>query len=268
MPKSGNSRPNSDSSRQTELQNIKKYKDLVDNVTAKVTDFSTNNSLAADFYFPKIRKRQFTRELLDLTSKLLTQNPEYYTIWNYRRIIIRHLFDESRNESFVSSPTVHKCKPSNDIADLITADLTFLFPLLRKFPKCYWIWNYRLWLLEEASKLLPANNSIEFWLQELDLVGKMLNLDSRNFHGWGYRRMVVAALESNQSRIKQPPQSLTEQEFQYTTRMIEANLSNFSAWHNRSKLIPRLLNEQAANGTVRQEMLDSGTLPETLACQY
>lgn len=181
---------------------------------------------------------------------------------------MRHLFEELRKAHGVSSPTVHEPQPSADIAELISADLTFLFPLLRKFPKCYWIWKYRLWLLEEASNLLPADNCIKFWLQELGLVGKLLNLDSRNFHGWGYRRTVVAAVESNQSRLDKPLHSMTEQEFQYTTRMIEANLSNFSAWHNRSKLIPRLLNEQAANGTARQEMLDSGTLPEILVNQY
>lgn len=202
-----------------------------------------------------------------MTSKLLTQNPEYYTVWNYRRLIMRHLFDKYRKDNITPRPTLDKTQPSKDVAQLISTDLGFLFPLLRKFPKCYWIWNYRLWLLEEVSKLLPGDDSLGFWLQELSLVGKMLNLDSRNFHGWGYRRIVVAALESNQSTSEKPSQSMTEQEFQYTTRMIEANLSNFSAWHNRSKLIPRLLNEQGADETARQKTLDSGTLPATLAYQ-
>jgi geranylgeranyl transferase type-2 subunit alpha len=71
----------------------------------------------------------------------------------------------------------------------------------------------------------------------------MLSLDSRNFHGWGYRRTVIAALESNGLDQGKPGvtdvagQSLVEEEFTYTTKMIETNLSNFSAWHNRSKLI-------------------------------
>lgn len=178
---------------------------------------------------------------------------------------MRNLFENLSRENIVLKPTLNKSQPTNSIVELISADLAFLIPLLRKFPKCYWIWKYRLWLLEEASILLPEDNSIQFWLQELGLVGKMLNLDSRNFHGWGYRRTVVAALESNQNKSKKSSEGMTEQEFQYTTRMIEANLSNFSAWHNRSKLIPRLLNEQAADGTARQEMLNSGTLPNILA---
>jgi geranylgeranyl transferase type-2 subunit alpha len=191
------------------------------------------------------------------------QNPEYYTVWNYRRLVMRHLFADS---GLVPAFGLDETRSVEGITQLISNDLGFLFPLLRKFPKCYWIWNYRLWLLEQASSLLPADTSLQFWLRELSLVGKMLTLDSRNFLGWGYRRTVVAALESSPKKpTKEPPQSMAEQEFQYTTRMIEANLSNFSAWHSRSKLIPRLLNEQEADATARQEFLDSGTLPATVA---
>lgn len=178
---------------------------------------------------------------------------------------MRHLFgDNSGNDSLPSSPS-KETRSAEGIAQLISSDLDFLFPLLRKFPKCYWIWNYRLWLLEEASRLLTGDESLKLWLQELSLVGKMLNLDSRNFHGWGYRRIVVKALEFTQKTTKGAPQSMTEQEFQYTTRMIEANLSNFSAWHNRSKLIPNLLNEQEADGMARRRFLDTGTVTRVMA---
>ncbi|KAI7687752.1 protein prenylyltransferase [Hortaea werneckii] len=79
----------------------------------------------------------------------------------------------------------------------------------------------------------------------------MLGLDSRNFHGWGYRREVVQELE----RLSQ--RSMVESEFEYTTKMINSNLSNFSAWHYRSQLIPRLLQERDAGQDKRKKMLDS-----------
>lgn len=82
------------------------------------------------------------------------------------------------------------------------------------------------------------------------MVGKMLARDSRNFHGWGYRRTVIANLETLSDS------SMAKPELDYTTKMISANLSNFSAWHNRSKLIIRTLAEQKADAGERKIMLD------------
>jgi len=142
---------------------------------------------------------------------------------------------------------------ADQIAATIKADLEFIFPLLRKFPKCYWIWNHRSWLLEEARRLLPAPVARRFWQEELALVGKMLSVDGRNFHGWGYRRFVVGALENFA-----PEKSMAQEELDYTTKMIKTNLSNFSAWHYRTKLIQKLLNEKPASDDERRKMLDDG----------
>ena len=77
--------------------------------------------------------------------------------------------------------------------------------------------------------------------------------------------MVVAELESDRlieksDQKNEPAQSnnMVESEFNYTTRMINTNLSNFSAWHNRSKLIPRLLDDQNADHAARKQFLDDG----------
>jgi geranylgeranyl transferase type-2 subunit alpha len=122
------------------------------------------------------------------------------------------------------------------------------------FPKCYWIWNYRLWLLEEGNKRLEPETARGLWEKELGLVGKMLTRDNRNFHGWAYRRKVISELESRKLHGK----SMVEAEFDYTTKMIKSSLSNFSAWHNRSKLIPRLLDERNAGSASRRQFLDDG----------
>ena len=145
----------------------------------------------------------------------------------------------------------------DDVAVLIKSDLAFLIPLLSKFPKCYWIWNYRLWLLEQAAERCFNWNSYPIWQDDLALVGKMLSLDSRNFLAWGYRRTVVAGLDAIRSMYGVLPKPLTESEFEYTTKMINTNLSNFSAWHRRSKLIPRLLSQRHADDAARRQMLDS-----------
>ena len=111
-----------------------------------------------------------------------------------------------------------------------------------------------MWLLKEGNERLKAEEAGELWKRELVLVGKMLIRDSRNFHGWGYRRKVVSELESPKLHGK----SMVESEFAYTTKMIKAQLSNFSAFHSRSKLISRLLDERNASDAARAQFLDDG----------
>lgn len=87
----------------------------------------------------------------------------------------------------------------------------------------------------------------------------MLSLDSRNFHGWGYRRFVVETLETLPSEGT-TRKTMAPEEFEYAKKMIGTNLSNFSAWHYRTKLIQRLLDENSANDEERKRMLNDGLL--------
>lgn len=137
-----------------------------------------------------------------------------------------------------------------EISQLIEEDLRFLIPLLKQYPKCYWIWNHRAWLLARATALLPTHIATKFWEGELGLVGKMLGLDGRNFHGWGYRRTVVKELEQLTGK------SRAEEEFGYTTQMVGRDLSNYSAWHSRGEVLPRLLGERNAMEVERREVFD------------
>lgn len=135
-----------------------------------------------------------------------------------------------------------------------------------EFPKCYWIWSYRLWVLQQAVRLLDAQAARHIWEDELALDSKMLTKDRRNFHAWGYRRQVVEQLESaalSPAGAGGPPASMVEDEFAYTTKMVRMDLSNFSAWHNRSKLIPRLLEERKADDRARKAFLDEGEFSST-----
>jgi geranylgeranyl transferase type-2 subunit alpha len=178
-----------------------------------------------------------------LSSKILAQNPEYYTVWNHRRRIHAATWAGYGDDG------------GESVAQDIEADLAFILPLMIKYPKCYWIWNFRLWLLDQATARLPAERARAFWQGEMGLVAKMLGRDRRNFHGWRFRRIVVEALEGASGA------SLTQQEFDYTTKMIGADLSNYSAWHYRSKLIPRLLRERGADTAAQRQMLDDGLTP-------
>lgn len=212
----------------------------------------------------QIKAGDFANTTFQQISSLLQQNPEYYTIWNYRRRLLLDVFQkelksgnnavtETQPETAGSttSQQVTMTLAQQEIAMLVKEDLQFLIPLIKQYPKCYWIWNHRSWLLATATQHLPAQTALQLWQGELALDGKMLAMDSRNFHAWDYRRKIVEELE----RLGE--KSMVEPEFEYTTKMIQSNLSNFSAWHNRSQLIPRLLEERDADAGSRKKLFDN-----------
>ncbi|KAI9360977.1 hypothetical protein BD770DRAFT_408803 [Pilaira anomala] len=166
----------------------------------------------------KMENTQYDAETFSLTTKILQWNPDYYTIWNYRRILI---LDQIKNE-----PEKEKKSYQNE--------LVFFLQLIKMNPKSYWLWNHRIWCLQN----MPNPD----WDAELLLVDKMLTMDARNFHGWDYRRFVVSHL-LNKSQDKP---AVVKQEYDFTTRKISANFSNYSAWHQRSKLIPEVVSSMTA----------------------
>lgn len=192
-------------------------------------------------------------DALGSTTVLLSLNPEYYSVWNYRRTILLHRLDGADD-------------PAR--AALLAEDLALTQESMRTHPKVYWLWNHRRWCLER----LPGTDK---WRKELALVDVMLGMDPRNFMGWNYRRYVVAALASALAPGEAPafPASLSsgalsaearaaqlalaQEELQYTLRKIEANFSNFSAWHYRSKLLPRVWDalglDDAGRAAAREE---------------
>ncbi|KAG5940457.1 hypothetical protein E4U59_002442 [Claviceps monticola] len=255
--------PRTKEQREHEIQKIQQYKDLEQRLRQRTT-----NSL-------------YDRTTFHLSSKLLRINPENYTIWNVRRYCLSSFILSSVNRSAKLEQFVNHELPSSQAAgqqrdvtretegsssiqttatgnstrgdeEIIRSELKFTIPLLMEFPKCYWLWKYRSWILMQAVERLSAVVSRTVWEEELGLVGMMLHRDRRNFHAWDYRRHVVAQLEAS----KLGGTSMTEAEFAFTTDMIKWDLSNFSAWHTRSQLIPRLLDERDADAGARKAFLE------------
>src|SRR5690606_36304550 len=84
-----------------------------------------------------------------------------------------------------------KAEKAQKLKDFLVGELNYLLvPLLIKFPKCYWIWEYRLWFLRNfpySTTGVPGLQQKTI-LGDLKLVHTMLDRDERNFHGWAYRR--------------------------------------------------------------------------------
>jgi geranylgeranyl transferase type-2 subunit alpha len=105
-----------------------------------------------------VEAKHFEFSTLRLTSDILQLNPDYYTIWNYRReILLQGIFPTMDDEAK---------------QQVLQQELEFFMQLIRINPKSYSMWNHRRWCLSVMSK--PD------WQQEFKLVGKMLDLDARN----------------------------------------------------------------------------------------
>lgn len=165
---------------------------------------------------------------LSLVEEVLQLNPEFYTLWNRRRLLLSRAFD--------SDPHVQDALLKDKRNAGCKAELQFLDRLLQKAPKSYWLWNHRRWCLETFNT--DRENANVLWKKELDAVNYMLNLDARNFHGWDYRRYILAKAPF---KISTPMA-----EFLYTQEKIQQNFSNYSAWHYRSKLLPIVFSDPIA----------------------
>ncbi|KAJ3361937.1 Rab geranylgeranyltransferase [Allomyces javanicus] len=165
------------------------------------------------------RRHVLTADALAATAALLGDNTEYYTIWNYRRELLAVV-------------------PDDKVAALQQELVWLTRTILPCNPKSYWIWNHRRWTLETLAGILVAKQDaiVALWRGEMKLVDRFLDLDPRNFHAWDYRRYVVAQLRPYDAR-------LAEAEFQFTSTKVAQNFSNFSAWHQRSKLFAEWLQQ-------------------------
>uniref|UniRef100_A0A7N6C2V2 Geranylgeranyl transferase type-2 subunit alpha n=1 Tax=Anabas testudineus TaxID=64144 RepID=A0A7N6C2V2_ANATE len=157
---------------------------------------------ARDACFSKRKEGVCDDEALQLTQQLLSSNPDFATLWNYRREILMHL-------------------ETDEVQKIYETELSFLESCLKMNPKSYGSWHHRYWV----SARLPQPD----WARELSLCDRCLSLDDRNFHCWDYRRMVV--------KMSGVP---VDKELEFTDRLIGSNFSNYSSWHYRSTLLPLL----------------------------
>jgi geranylgeranyl transferase type-2 subunit alpha len=85
----------------------------------------------------------------------------------------------------------------------------------------------------------------------------MLKMDERNFHCWNYRLWVVETfLKEHEIRAPEKvfetlQKPLLEEECQMALTLIQKNFSNYSAWHYRAKLMPKILDQ---NGALAQNL--------------
>jgi len=224
------------------------------------------------------KARVLSVELLKPISQLLLKCPECSTLWNYRREIFIELKDKADiacdkvqigqggNDDVVETNkdgdkeiNEKGLKLKSDLLKLCHDELNFIESCLKINPKAYGSWHHRVWL----QTFMEKNNLP----REIELCNQFLTADERNcklsfhliifilsnifhlspVHCWDYRRIIV-----NLSGLS------AYEELKYTTKLIDNNFSNFSAWHYRSSLLSKLYTTAANDDDLQfvQKTLD------------
>lgn len=132
-----------------------------------------------------------------LTERAARLNPANYTVWFYRRKLIRHLNLDLNEE------------------------LRFLDEMIEMNPKNYQVWFHRQKIVELFSTPEAGDHRNAFGVNELKFVQSMLDEDAKNYHAWQYRQWLIKTY------------SLWEHELSYVEKLLKEDIRNNSAWSQR-----------------------------------
>ncbi|KAJ8041793.1 Geranylgeranyl transferase type-2 subunit alpha [Holothuria leucospilota] len=113
---------------------------------------------AIKLIFKKREEQTCDEEGLKVAEEILRSNPDFSTLWNFRREIFLSYQEE---------------RPKEELQDLFTYELGFLEGCLQVNPKSYGVWHHREWVLNH----MPTPN----WKREVDLCNLFLQYDERNY---------------------------------------------------------------------------------------
>ena len=111
-------------------------------------------------FIAKLNSKTFDDEGMAICTQILAVNPDYNTMWNYRK----QYFD-----------IVGATLPHDEFQSKLTAELSFIQSCLQNNPKSYGSWHQRCYV---TLKMGPDCN----WKRELDLCNQFLQV---RFY-WGF----------------------------------------------------------------------------------
>lgn len=112
-----------------------------------------------DYFRAVLKSGEKSQRVLDLTEDALELNPANYTVWHYRREVLKAMEANIKHE------------------------LQYCREMIEEHPKNYQVWQHRRVLVEWLKD--PSS--------ELRLTEIVLAMDQKNYHAWQHRQWVLLA---------------------------------------------------------------------------
>eukprot|EP01100_Stratorugosa_tubuloviscum_P004719 TRINITY_DN2193_c0_g4_i1.p1 TRINITY_DN2193_c0_g4~~TRINITY_DN2193_c0_g4_i1.p1 ORF type:complete len:315 (-),score=112.61 TRINITY_DN2193_c0_g4_i1:73-1017(-) len=187
-------------------------------------NYSTKFSETMGYFRAILVKQEMSTRALDLTEEVIDLNPANYTVWYFRRLLLKSV-KFTINDEFKFCEQLALEEPKNyqiwyhrraivELSQDCSRELDFTTKAIQNDNKNYHAWAHRQWVIE----------TFNLWEKELDFLESLLTFDIRNNSAWNHRFFIL-------SRNKAITNEIRSLEIEYTINKIKLCASNVSAWN-------------------------------------
>lgn len=191
-----------------------------------------------DYFRAILKLNEKSERAFELTKDAALLNPANYTVWYYRRILIKELNKDLKDElEFITSVINNHPKNyqvwqhrRNIIEQLkdFSQELEFTKKIIKKDSKNYHAWQYRQWVIKTFS----------LWSSELNYVNDLLNQDVRNNSAWNQRYFYF---RNNYDLSKLDSIEILNNEIELSLSKIDTCIDNESSWNYLRAIMNHLI---------------------------